>query len=47
MNALTLICQTIIALAKLYLIAIGGIICAVLLFTLILLFAFAIYEKIN
>ena len=47
MNALTLICQTIITLAKFYFITVGGIICAVFLFCGILLLATAIWEKFN
>ena len=47
MNALTLICQTIITLAKFYFITVGGIIGLVLLFCGILLLIIAILEKFN
>ena len=47
MNALTLICQTIITLAKFYFITVGGIIGLVLLFSIIAFILFVIYEKFN
>ena len=47
MNALTLICQTIITLAKFYFITVGGIIGLVLLFSIIAFILSVIYEKFN